>query len=98
LPYEYRISLPHNLPIAARAGLPPEDVEILAAAGRILRKFAKFADSRITKKELQKRETTLKKDLDTCIGQQDQTDQYAEKRITRYNKLATKPHNMAKQK
>ena len=46
---------------------------------------------KMTEKELKKRETTLKQDLDTCIGQQDQTNQYAEERISRYNKLATKP-------
>ena len=63
----------------------------LETAARILRKLAKFADSKMTEKELQKRETTLKKDLDKCIGRQDQTNQYAEERIDRYNKLATKP-------
>jgi len=44
----------------------------------------------MTEKELQKRETALKKDLDKCIGEQDQTNQYAEERITRYNKLTTR--------
>jgi len=63
----------------------------LDAAGHILRKLAKLTDSRMTEKELKKRETTLKKDLDTCIGEQDQTNRYAEERIDRYNKLATKP-------
>ena len=63
----------------------------LEAAGQILRKLAKFADPKMTEKELQKRETALKKDLNKCIGEQDQTNEYADERIGRYNKLATKP-------
>jgi len=63
----------------------------LEAAAHILRKLAKFTDPGITEKELKKRETALKKDLNKCIGEQDQTNQYAEERITRYSKLATKP-------
>jgi len=57
----------------------------------ILSKLAKFVDPGITKKELKKREATLKKDLDNCIGEQDQTNEYAEERIARYSNLATEP-------
>ena len=63
----------------------------LEAAVHMLRKLAKFTDSGMTEKELQKRETALKKDLDNCIGEQDQANEYAEERITRYKDLATKP-------
>lgn len=63
----------------------------LEAAAHILRKLAKFTDSGMTEKELQKREAALKKDLDNCIGEQDQANKYAQERITRYNDLATKP-------
>ncbi len=63
----------------------------LDAAVCILRKLAQYADPKITKKELKKREKELKNDLDTCIGRQDQTNHYANERINRYNTLATHP-------
>jgi hypothetical protein len=112
--------------IAARAGLPAEDTEILATSSqytddnsiifeidkdmptaygnyisqtmnilkpkaKLLRIYPIFHDSGMTEKELQKSETTLKKDLDNCIGEQDQANEYARERITRYNDLAIKP-------
>lgn len=73
------------------AGRVDNRSRFLTAAVHILSKLAKFVDPRITKKELQKRETALKKDLDNCIGEQDQTNEFAEERIARYSNLATKP-------
>lgn len=63
----------------------------LEAAGQILRKLAKFTDPKMTEKELQTRETALKKDINNCVGEQDQTNEYAEERIARYSNLATEP-------
>jgi len=60
----------------------------LEAAGQILQKLTKFIDPKMSKKELQKRETALKKDLDNCIGERDQANEYREERIARYKELA----------
>ena len=69
------------------AGRVDNRSRFLTAAVHILSKLAKFVDPRITKKEIQKRETDLKDDLDKCIGERDQTNEYREKRIARYKKL-----------
>ena len=60
----------------------------LEAAGCMYRKFAKYVDPKITKKELRKRETTLKDDLDRCIGGPDQANTLEGERIARYRELA----------
>lgn len=58
--------------IFIKSGHVPRQIDnrerFLEAAARILRKLAKFADPKMTEKELQKRETALKKDLDKCMG------------------------------
>ncbi|PKN05240.1 MAG: hypothetical protein CVU74_02795 [Deltaproteobacteria bacterium HGW-Deltaproteobacteria-9] len=66
-------------------------VRFLEAAGCMLRKFAKYVDPKITKKELRKRETTMKDDLDHCIGGQDQANAHESRRIARYRKLSRAP-------
>jgi hypothetical protein len=63
----------------------------LAAAGCMLRKLAKYVDPKITKKELRKWETTLKDDLDRCIGRPDQANTHEGERIARYRDLAQAP-------
>jgi len=63
----------------------------LTAAEHLLGKLTKFVDPGITQKELQKREISLRKDLDKCIGEQDQTNEYEAERMARYNTLATEP-------
>jgi hypothetical protein len=63
-------------------------VRCLAAAAGMLRRLAKYVDPKITKKELRKRETTLKDDLDRCIGGTDQANTHEGERIARYRELA----------
>jgi hypothetical protein len=63
----------------------------LAAAAGMLRKLAKYVDPKITKKELRKRETTLKDDLDRCIGRSDQANTREGERIARYRELVQAP-------
>lgn len=63
----------------------------LAAARGMLRKLAKYADRKITKKELLKRETTMNDDLDRCIGGPDRTNAHERRRIARYLELARSP-------
>lgn len=60
----------------------------LEAAGCMLLKLAKYVDPKITREELRKRETTLKDDLDHCIGGQDQSNAHESRRIARYRELA----------
>jgi hypothetical protein len=66
-------------------------VRFLKAAACMLRKFTKYVDPKITNEELRKRETTLKDDLDRCIGGQDQTNAHEDRRIDRYRELARTP-------
>jgi hypothetical protein len=66
-------------------------VRFLQAAGCMLRKVTKYVDPKITNEELLKRETTLKDDLDRCIGEQDQTNAHESRRIARYRELARAP-------
>ncbi len=63
----------------------------LEAAGCMLRKLAKYVDSKITKEELRKRETTLKDDLNRCIGGPDIFNAHESRRIARYRELAQAP-------
>ena len=68
----------------------------LEAAQHILARLAKHMDPQMPQDELQKRQTELKKDLDLCIGERDQSNDYSKKRIARYEKLAeTAPYGMA---
>ena len=63
----------------------------LEAAACMLWKLAKYVDPKITKKELRKRETTLKGDLNRCIGRPDQANTHEGERIARYRELAQVP-------
>jgi len=63
----------------------------IAAAAGMLRKLAKYVDPKITTKELRKRETTLKDDLDRCIGRPDIFNAHESRRLARYRELARTP-------
>lgn len=63
----------------------------LEAAGCMHRKLARYVDPKMTPKELLLRETTLKDDLDRCIGGRDQTNAHESRRIARYRELASGP-------
>ena len=60
------------------------------AARGILRKLAKFADAKITKKRINNKTTDLLKDLDAAIGERDQKNEQKTERIARYRELSTR--------
>jgi hypothetical protein len=63
----------------------------LRAAAGLFRKLAKYADPKMTRRELRKRETQLNADLDRCIGPADPEGAHADQRITRYCELSSTP-------
>ncbi|MFH1081128.1 MAG: DUF6765 family protein [Pseudomonadota bacterium] len=63
----------------------------LAAAACMLQKLAKYADPKMTNDELLKRETTLKDDIDRCIGGPDPENTDEDVRIARYRELSITP-------
>jgi hypothetical protein len=63
----------------------------LEAAVGMFRRLAKYVDPKITPEELRKRETTLKDDLDRCIGPPDPANADEDRRITRYRDLSRTP-------
>ena len=63
----------------------------LEAVVFMLRRLAKYVDPKISPKELRIRETTLKDDLDHCIGGPDPTNAHETRRISLYRKLSRAP-------
>ena len=60
----------------------------LEAADHMLRKLAKLADSKISDKALDTKASELRQDLNTAIGDQDNTNKMRAERIGRYRELA----------
>jgi hypothetical protein len=63
----------------------------LAAAASMFLKLAKHMDPKMTKRELRKRETSLKKDLNHCIDGPDIFNAHESRRIARYHELSCAP-------
>jgi len=63
----------------------------LEAAREMLCAFARYADPSISEASLSTRAEELVRDLSSCIGEQDQTNQNEGKRIGRYLELSTSP-------
>jgi hypothetical protein len=60
----------------------------IAAAASMFRKLAGYVDPRMSVKELDVREASLKNDLDRCIGAEDQDNAHEDRRTARYRELA----------
>jgi hypothetical protein len=70
---------------------------VLSAASAMYRKLAKYVSPKITKRELGRRESKLKEDINRCIGSSDPENAHEKERIKRYRELSVEPEYGARE-